>query len=430
MLVVAIITLLAKLVGAGKELVVADAFGTGSMLDAFLFAFLLPSFAINVLAGSFNAAVMPTYIRTRDNEGKAAADTLFSSLVVVGIVLLVVAAGVLAIVGPSVLTLLGSGFNEQTLAFSHTLFYYLLPVVVISGIGHLFSTVINAGERFVAVALIPSITPICTVIILLVLGNEWGIYSLAIGLVLGATIELLILIMSAARANVSIVPRWNGMTTELQAVISQYTPMLAGAFLMSSTGLVDQSMAAMLDSGSVATLNYANKVTAMILGVGAMALGSAVLPHFSRLVASEDWAELRHTFKTYSILIIFITLPITVLLFIFSEPIIKLLFERGAFTAQDTILVAQTQAYYVLQLPFYLLGILGVRLISAIAKNEVLLKISAVNLVVNILGNYLFMQYFGVSGIALSTAMVYGLSTGIIFLYLGRAGLIKNSGVK
>ena len=185
MLVVAIITLLAKLVGAGKELVVADAFGTGSMLDAFLFAFLLPSFAINVLAGSFNAAVMPTYIRTRDNDGKAVADKLFSSLVVVGIVLLLVAAGVLAIVGPSVLTLLGSGFNEQTLALSHTLFYWVLPVVVISGIGHLFSTVINAGERFVAVALIPSITPICTVIILLVLGNEWGIYSLAIGLVLG-----------------------------------------------------------------------------------------------------------------------------------------------------------------------------------------------------------------------------------------------------
>ena len=282
MIIIVMITLLAKLVGVGKELVVADAFGTGSMLDAFLFAFLLPSFAINVLAGSFNAAVMPTYIRIRDNEGKAAADTLCASLVVVAIALLLVTAGVLVLVGPSVLTLLGSGFNEQTLALSHTLFYWVLPVVVITGIGHLFSTIINAGERFATVALIPSITPICTVIILFVLGNEWGIYSLAVGLVLGATIELLMLIMSVARENVSIVPRWTGLTTNLQTVISQYTPMLAGAFVMSSTVLVDQSMAAMLDSGSVATLNYANKVTAMILGVGAMALGTAVLPHFSR----------------------------------------------------------------------------------------------------------------------------------------------------
>jgi putative peptidoglycan lipid II flippase len=418
MLVVAIIALLAKLVGAGKELVVADAFGTGSMLDAFLFAFLLPAFAINVLAGSFNAAVMPTYIRIRDNDGKAAADKLFASLVAVCIVLLVVAAGVMAIVGTSALTLLGKGFNEQTLALSHTFFYWLLPVVVISGIGHLFSTVINAGERFVAVALIPSITPTVTVIILLVFGNEWGIYSLAIGLVLGATIELLMLMMSAARENVSIVPRWNGMTTEIQTVISQYTPMLAGAFLMSSTVLVDQSMAAMLDSGSVATLNYANKVTAMILGVGAMALGTATLPHFSRLVASEDWSGLRHTFLTYSRLIIFITLPITVLLFVFSEPIIKLLFERGAFTAQDTVLVAKTQAFYVLQLPFYMLGILGVRLISAMVRNKVLLMIAIISLPLNIVFNYIFIQLIGVSGIAVATTCVYVMSVLMMYAFL------------
>lgn len=125
MLVVAIITLLAKLVGTGKELVVADAFGTGSMLDAFLFAFLLPSFAINVLAGSFSAAIMPTYIRTRDNKGKEAADKFFSSLIVIGIALLLVSAGVLGIFGPSVLTLLGSRFNEQTLTFMGSLFLLL-----------------------------------------------------------------------------------------------------------------------------------------------------------------------------------------------------------------------------------------------------------------------------------------------------------------
>ena len=125
MLVVAIITLLAKLVGAGKEFVVADAFGTGSMMHAFLFVFLLPSFAINILAGSFSVANMPTYIRTRNNKGKEAADKFFSSLIVVGILLLLVPEVVLAIVGPTVLTLLGAGFNEQTLTFIDLIFLLL-----------------------------------------------------------------------------------------------------------------------------------------------------------------------------------------------------------------------------------------------------------------------------------------------------------------
>ena len=418
MLVVAIFTLVAKFIGAGKELVVAHSFGTGSMVDAFLFAFLLPSFVINVLAGSFGSAIMPTYIRVRDKNGSEAAAKLFSSLIVVGILLLLVSAIILGLIGPTVLSILGTGFNQQTMALVSSLFYWLLPIVIITGISHLYSTIINAGERFASVALIPSITPIVIVICLITFVDAWGIYSLVFGVLIGAVIELLMLTQSARRSGISILPRWHGMTEELKTVMGQYTPMLAGAFLMSSTVLVDQSMAAMLDSGSVATLNYANKVVAMILGIGAMALGTAVLPHFSRLVANEEWAGLKHTLQTYSKLIVLISLPVTILLFIFSEPIIKLLFERGAFTAQDTILVAKTQAYYVLQLPFYLLGILGVRLISAMAKNTVLRNIAIISLPMNIVFNYLFMKLIGVSGIALSTAIVYVISTSIIFIFL------------
>ena len=123
------------------------------------------------------------------------------------------------------------------------------------------------------------------------------------------------------------------MSNELRTVMAQYAPMVAGAFLMSSTVLVDQAMAAMLESGSVATLNYANKVVATLLGIGAMALGTAVLPHFSRMVAAEEWTGVRHTLKTYTRLILMVSIPLTILLFLFSETIIKLLFERGAFSA-------------------------------------------------------------------------------------------------
>lgn len=421
MAVVAVMTLVVKLMAAAKELVIADYFGTGDMVDAFLFAYLLPAFAINVLSGSFSAAMMPTYIRTRENQGIQAANKLFSSLMLVGVLFLLVAAGILAVFAPTILSILGSGFNEQTMLLTQTLFYWLLPVLVFTGIGQLFATIINAGERFATVALAPALTPICMVIALITLTDEWGIFALAEGAVLGAALELLVLIIAAVRKNIPVLPRWHGMTEELRTVIGQYTPMIAGAFLMSGTGLVDQSMAAMLEPGSVATLNYANKVVAMILSIGSMALGTAVLPHFSRLVGHKDWVGLRHTFRTYAWLIVFISVPATVLLFLFSQPIIQLLFERGAFTSADTRLVSQVQAYYLLQLPFYMLGILGVRLISAMTKNDILMKIAAVSLIINIAGNYLFMQHFGVAGIALSTAMVYFISTIMILIFLNKS---------
>jgi len=418
MVVIMVMSVFAKLALVTKELLVARTFGTADVVDAFLIAFLLPMFAINVLAGSFSAAMMPTYIRVRDDAGEISAQRLFSSVMLLALFLLILSALALAFLAPLLLPLLGSGFSEQTMALTQSLYYALLPVLVFTGIGHLYSVAINAGERFAVVALAPVITPVFAVIFLLLLANKWGIYALVAGTLLGAMVELAIIARAATLQGVHLLPRWTGMTEEVRSVLDQYTPMIAGAFLMSSTVLVDQTMAAMLVPGRGATLNYANKVVALFLGVSTMALGTAVLPNFSRMVAADDWVGIRHTFGVYSRLILFLSIPLTIGLFLFSETITGLLFERGAFSADDTQLVGQAQAFYALQIPFYVLAILGVRLISAMGRNDILMKISFVNLVINIAGNYIFMQYFGVAGIALSTSLVYLLSTGMIYLYL------------
>lgn len=421
MLVVVVMTGAAKVAVVAKELVVARFFGTGEVVDAFLIAFLLPMFAINVLSDSFSAAMMPTYIRIRDNAGRKAAQQLFSSIMLLAILFLIMVALLLAVLAPLLLPLLGSGFSGQTMALTQSLYYGLLPVLVLTGAVRLYATAINAGERYAVVALAPAITPIFAVLFLLLFIEKWGIHALVAGTLLGAAVELVIVAITAMRLDIPLLPSWGGMTDEVSSVIGQYAPVIAGAFLMSSTVLVDQAMAAMLDSGSVATLNYANRVVAMLLGIGAMALGTAVLPHFSLMAAAGDWTGIRHTFKKYAHLILLISLPVTTLLFLYSEAVIGLLFERGAFSAEDTLLVSQVQAFYVLQIPFYILGTLGVKLISAMTRNDILMKISFVNLVVNIIGNYLFMPYIGVAGIALSTALVYALSCGMILYSLNKA---------
>jgi putative peptidoglycan lipid II flippase len=420
MLTVAVMTVLVALIAAAKEMVVAGYFGTGDVVDAFLIAFLLPTFAINLLAGSFSSAMMPAYIRLKDNASAATARQLFSSILVLALLFMVSAALVLAILAPTILPLLGSGFSAQTMALALSLFYWLLPVLVFSGACKIYAVAINADERFILVALVPAITPICSVVLLVLFVEQLNIYALAAGLLVGSVAEASILASVAAGRGLPILPRWFGLNDDLRSVMRQYVPMVAAAFLMSGTMLVDQAMAAMLESGSVATLNYANKVVAMVLSVGSIALGTAVFPHFSRMVAKEDWGAVRHTFSTYTRLILLISVPTTVVLFLFSESIIGILFERGAFSAQDTRLVGQAQAFYLLQIPFYVLGIMGVRLLSAVAKNQILMKISFVNLLTNIVANYIFMLYFGVVGIALSTATVYALSFGMIYFSLYR----------
>jgi putative peptidoglycan lipid II flippase len=99
----------------------------------------------------------------------------------------------------------------------------------------------------------------------------------------------------------------------------------------------------------------------------------------------------------------------------FSHPLIRILFQRGAFTAVDTKIVSRVQAFLSLQIPFYILGQLGVRLISALKRNSVLMVIAGVNLVVNVIFNLISMRYWGVAGIALSTSLVYLVSCTLVY---------------
>lgn len=415
-LTVGIMTGVVKIGGFAREVVVAAWFGTGDAMDAFLIAFLLPSFVINVVAGSFNAALIPTYIRVREHQGQEAAQQLFSSVLVLSLLLLAGVAVLLAACGPYLLPLLGSGFGPEKQALTRSLFYLFLPAIIINGLTVILGAVLNAGERFGLAAITPVLVPLTAVLLLLASGRGWGIYAVAAGTVIGFALELAVLTAALRRHGLSLIPRWYGKTPDLEQVIGQYLPMVGGAILMSSTTLVDQSMAAMLDPGSVAALNYGNKVVALILGLGATALGTAVLPYLSQMTSRNDWHGIRHTLRKYTCLILWVTAPVTLVLFLFSEPVTGFLFQRGAFTAADTKLVARVQSMYALQIPWYVLGILSVRLLNALRQNIILIAVSAVNIITNVVFNYVLMLHYGVAGIALSTGLVYMVSTALVLL--------------
>ena len=399
-------TVLVKVTGVAKELMVAWKFGTGDEIEAFLMALLVPTFAINVVASSFNAALIPTYIRVREGEGVAASGRLLSGVMVWSLGLLGITTILILATAPVYLPLLARGFSPEKLDLTFRLLWAIAPLVLLSGAIAILGAVLNAGERFALAALSPSISPVLAVLFLLI-AQSWGIYALVAGLICGAVLELLILAVALQRQGISLLPKWYGFDDRLRQVAGQYVPMMAGAFLMGSTNIVDRSMAAMLSPGSVAALNYGNRLINLPLGLAATALGTAVIPYFSRMVACQDWQKLQQTLNQYLKLIFLLTVPFTVLIIIISTPLVQVIFQRGAFTTESTQIVAEVQTYYALQIPFYISGILVVRLISSLQANHILMWASLCNLVINIILNYLFMQWLGVAGIALSTACVY-----------------------
>jgi putative peptidoglycan lipid II flippase len=414
-LVVAILSGFAMLGSVGRELVVAQWFGRSDALDAFLIAYLLPTFLVNVVAGSFGPAFVPTFIQVRDQEGREGAQRLFSSVMVASLILMGVVVVLLGVLAPAYLPLLGSGFSAPKLLMTRRLLYVLLPFVAFSGLASIWTSVLNAGERFALPALLPVLPPVSAIVFLLALGKVWGIFALALGTILGAGTQAVLLGWELRAQGVRLSLRWYGMDARLRQVAGQYGPALAGALLMGSTDLVDQSMAAMLPPGSVAALNYGKKIISLMVVVGAKPLGTAVLPYFSQMVADHNWDACRHTLKTYARYILLISVPLTALIVVISHPLVRLLFQRGAFGASDTAVVGQVQAFLALEIPFYLLGIMGVRALSALKRNSMIMFIAGVNVAVNVVFNWILMKYAGVAGIALSTSLVYFISCSLIY---------------
>lgn len=406
-LLVGAISLVVKIAGMGRELVTAATFGTSSAVDAFVLAWELPAFMINVIGGSFNAALIPIYIETRERSGALAANRLLTGVLVISFGVLAAAIVILAVAGPALLPLIASGFDPDTLRLTRLLLFLLLPSVMLSGLATLLTGVLSAGERFALGSASALAVPVCSIVALWLGRETWGITALAAGIVAGFALQLGLLLWGTRRAGVALAGDWREEAPAVRRVIAQYVPMVAGMLLISSTTLIDQAMATTLGRGSAATFSYSGRVVAVLLSVGSMALGTAVLPYFSRMVAARDWEAIRRTLRIYSAIILAVTIPGTLALFFLSEPIIRLMFERGAFTPADTIAVGRVQAMLALQIPFYSLGILYVRLISSLQANRILMYGTGISFALNIVLDYLFKEWFGVAGIALATSLVY-----------------------
>ncbi len=411
----ALMTVVVKLTAFAKEWLVARSFGASDQLDAFLIAVLVPSFVIGVAVHSFAAGFVPTYIRVLARDGEPAAARLVAGVLAAALASLAALTLVVTLAGRWVIGWLGSGFDQPKLELSASLFYVVVGIILVNGLSGVAAAVLDARERFAATATAALAVPAGTFAVLWLFAPRYGIYALAAGTLAGFSIECCLLAAGLWRNGLWQWPRLAGLDDNLRQVARQYAPSALAALFASSALVVDQALAASLSSGNVSVLTYGNKVIALVIAIVAVNLSTVLFPKFSRLIVARQWDALERTISTYGWGILAASVPAVALLAYFSEPIVRLLFQRGAFTAETTRAVADVQLCYLAQLPFAVLVMLGYRLLASLEGNRLVLAIGAVNLVLNVLGDLVLMHYFGVRGIAVATSAVYLLAAAMTY---------------
>ena len=418
--------ILVKLVATFKEIAVASVYGRSDAMDAFLAAALVPSLLVNLISESMNQALVPTLVRVREQEGRDRAQQLLSSSMLWMCLLLGAASAVMALTAHGFFPLIASHFPPAKLQLAIRLFYGLLPVVLITGIATNCTAVLNTLDRFALPALAPMAISVSVLAGALLLGGRFGIWAMVYATLAGALLHTGLVAWMMEARGYRFRLRWHGMTEAAREVAGQYGPVLLSGVVSSGGLLVDQSMAAMLPSGSVSALVYANRFVGVVITLLAGAVSTAIVPYFSRMIACRDWAGCRHTLRTWVRLTAFISLPIAVLLIAGARPLVRVAFQHGNFGPRDTSVVASVLAMYAIQIPFFVTSRVYYRFLVAMRRTDLILYCGILNLGLDVVLNLILMRWFGVAGIALATSL-WTVSTLFYLWYWSRKLLARAS---
>jgi len=418
-ILVGVLTIVVKVAATLREVLVAANLGTGDAAEAYIVAWVIPGFVALLISDSVVSCLLPLYASARLRRGQEAGDQVYAEILLIGVILLELATIVLALTPRVFLPLLASEFSPEKLALAERLWLMMLPAVFMGGLAAIWSGILNAGNKFGLAAVSPIAAPLIS-ILGLTLFPDYAVDALAVGFVLGFAVQLSVLGWSLRRQGIRLAPAWFGGQPETRRMFAQFLPLTVNNVVFNGLLLVDTAMAATLGNQQVAILTYGSRLILPILGVTSTALGTVIFPLFSRMVAEEDWRGVQRSLSHYTRLILVSSVPLTGLLILFSSQIVRVVFQRGEFSANDTLAVSHVQATFALMIPCYALASVYSRVVVSLQKSQLMLIVSSFVFVVNLVGNIVFKAWFGIEGIALATVVNYTIQASVLYVICRR----------
>lgn len=403
-------TLLSRIFGFLRDVVIAGYFGAGLGSDAFFVAFRIPNLLRRLFAeGSLSIAFIPVFTEYLTNKGKDEAFKLAGSAILLLSIILTMLALVGILLSPLIVRIIAPGFagSPEKLSLTITLTRIMFPYIFFIGMVALCMGILNVLGHFAAPALAPVFLNLAMIGGVFFISPHLSepITGLAIGVIIGGVLQLFLQIPFIIRKGVFFWKKTRIYHAGLKKVGLLMLPTVFGAAVYQINILVGTLLASLLPEGSVSYLYYADRLVQFPLGIFAIATATAVLPSLSRQAAAEDFAGVRETFAHAMNLVFFITIPSMVGLIILREPIISLLFKRGAFDAETTRLTAVALLYYGMGLWAFSAVRIVVSTFYALQDTKTPVRMAVVSVIANIVLGVLLMGPMGHGGLALSTSL-------------------------
>ncbi|AGB20120.1 murein biosynthesis integral membrane protein MurJ [Thermoanaerobacterium thermosaccharolyticum] len=421
---VMVITFISKVTGFLREVVLGSKFGTTKDVDAYNMAQNIPMVLFAAIAASIGTTVIPLFSEYLTKRGKDKAFEFINNLLNVIILMTVVFTVIGAIASPIIVKIMAPGFKGDVYYETLKLTIILLPVMIFVAVSNIITGALQSLQHFAVPAMIGIPYNIIIIGTALMYGTKYGIYGVAIATVIGSIVQILIQLPVLLKFGFKYRFVLNLKDESVRKVIILAIPVLIGTSIQVINTYVDRMIASYLPAGSIAALNYANRLIGF--DIFSMAIAIVIYPMLSRYFASNNIDEFIKGIKMAVKAILYIMIPVTVGAIIFRVPIIRILFERGAFDERSTYLTS-------IAFMFYSLGMTANGLRNVLSRGFYSLKDTrtpmingAIAVLINIGLNLVIVRYLALGGLALSTS-VAATATSLMLMYslrkkIGRIG--------
>ncbi|MGD0275361.1 MAG: murein biosynthesis integral membrane protein MurJ [Syntrophales bacterium] len=423
--VVGMATLLSRIFGYIRDMVVAAIFGAGLVSDAFFAAFRMPNIMRRLLGeGSLTVSFVPVfteYLKKKSKEeALELADIVFTILSIVLVILSIIG----IIIAPLLVTIMAPGFSKTPIQFDLCVFLtrIMFPYIFFISLVALCMGILNSLRHFAAPALSPVVLNLSMILSTLLLRDYFRepITALAVGVIIGGALQLAMQWPFLVKMGVHLRLNFHFRHPGVRKMGVLLIPTFIGSSVYQINVLVGTILGSLLPKGSLSYLYYADRIVELPLGVFAIAVGTASLPSLSSQVARGQMTELKQTLSFSLRLILFITIPASVALIALRVPILSVLFERGAFTTRSTLLTAQALLFYTVGLwAFSVIRVIDAAFF-ALQDRISPLKAAAAALIVNVGASIILMYPLKHGGLALATSVASAVNVMILWVILHR----------
>jgi putative peptidoglycan lipid II flippase len=418
-------TLLSRVTGFVRDVALAAVMGAGPVMDAFAVAQRLPNHFRAIFGeGAFNAAFIPAYARARERDRAAAglfASRVWTAMIVIQLLLLALAIAFM----PAIVRTLAPGFADEpdrfglAVTLTRITFPYLLLITLVT----ILSGILNAHDRFAAAAAAPVLLNVSIVgaLALAFLFPGAG-HAAAWGVFLAGVLELALLWIAARRAGAMPGLARPRMDRDVGGFLKAFGPAVIGSAGVQIALFADTIIASFLPRGAVSALYYADRINQLPVGVVGIAAGTVLLPEMARRIAAGDVAG-AHAAQNRAVgFTLALALPCAVAFVAVPDLIMRALFARGAFTAEDARAAGAVLAAYAVGLPAVVLIRSMLASFHARADTTTPLYASLAAVAVNVALKIVLTGPYGVVGLALATSAGAWINIGLLAALAGRRG--------